>query len=64
MVFNFLAKPDFISYNQLDRKTLPVILTTKIYKAIKFVWTVKTEEELNDAVQNQEYAIFENIDIV
>ena len=63
MALNFLAKPDFISYNQIDRNTLPVILSTKLYKANKFVWTVKTEEQLNDSRKYQECAIFENIDI-
>ena len=63
MAFNFLAKPDFISYNHLDRNTVPVILSTKLYKAHKFVWTVKTEEQLKDALKHRECAIFENIDI-
>ena len=63
MAFNFLAKPDFISYNQLDRNTIPVILSTKLYKAYKFVWTVKTEEQLNDSRKYRECPIFEDIDI-
>lgn len=61
MAFNFLARPDFIAYNQKDRRSLPVILTTRLYKATKFVWTVKNDEELEKATNNRECAIFEEI---
>ncbi len=59
MFFNFLAKPNFIAFNKKDRNSLPVKITTKFYKAPKFVWTVKNKEELNTADENGEYAIFE-----
>ncbi len=61
MAFNFITKPNFIAFNQKDRNALPVILTTKLYKAPKFVWTVKNEDDFYKALNNQEYAIFENI---
>lgn len=60
MAFNFLAKPDFIAFNKLDRNSLPVKLTTRFYKAPKFVWTVKTQKEKTAAKFYKEYAIFEN----
>ncbi len=59
MVFNFLAKPDFIAYNKDDRKSFPVKLTTKLYKAPKFVWTTRGDKEKNTAKNLGEYAIFE-----
>lgn len=59
MFFNFLAKPNFIAYNQLDRNSLPVKLTTKFYKAPKFVWTPKTQEEIDSAFSFGECPIFE-----
>lgn len=59
MALNCLARPDFVAYNQLDRKSLPVKLTTKLFKAEKFVWTVKGEEDIEKAKSLGEYAIFE-----
>lgn len=61
MAFNFIAKPNFISYNQKDRSSVPVILTTMFYKAPKFVWTVKTQNDMEKAKETQECAIFETI---
>lgn len=59
MVFNFLARPNFIAYNKKDRNSLPVKITTKFYKSPKFVWTVKNREEIDLAKQKGEYPIFE-----
>ena len=61
MALNFVAKPDFIAYNKLDRGSLPVRITTGLYGAPKVVWTVKTREELDIAHKNGELPIFENI---
>ena len=61
MAFNFLARPNFIAYNKVDRKTLPVRLTTAFYRAPKFVWTVKTAKELEEAKKNGEHSIFEDL---
>ena len=60
MALNFIAKPNFISYDKLDRESLPVKLTTKFYKAPKFVWTVKGEE-IFTAKELSECPIFEDI---
>ena len=59
MAFNFLARPNFIAFNKEDRNSLPVKITTGLYKAPKFVWTVKNNNELEMAHKNGEYAIFE-----
>jgi glycerophosphoryl diester phosphodiesterase len=61
MAFNFLAKPNFIAFNQKDRNSIPVILTTKLYKAPKFVWTITNKNDFDKALENQECAIFERI---
>lgn len=61
MAFNFLTKADFIAFNKLDRHSLAVKLTTTLYKAPKFVWTVTTKEELTAAKFYGECAIFENV---
>ena len=61
MALNFIAKPDFIAYNKADRDSLPVRITTGLWGATKFVWTVKSQEELQKAHEMGEYPIFENI---
>ena len=61
MTFNFLAKPNFIAFNKIYRNSLPVKLTTRLYGAPKFVWTVNKRSELDTAHKNGESPIFENI---
>ena len=62
MGFNFLARPDFIAYNTEDRSSFPVWLTTKLYKAEKFIWTARSREEYDRAHALSEHPIFENLD--
>lgn len=59
MFLNFLAKPDFIAYNQIDRESLPVKLTTRFFRAERFVWTVRGEEDVEKAHSLGEHPIFE-----
>ena len=62
MAFNFLARPDFIAYNIEDRKSLPVKLSTKLYKAEKFIWTARSREEYDKAHALSEHPIFETLE--
>ena len=55
MTFNFIARPDFIAYNKKDRHSAVVKLTTRLYRAKKFVWTIKDGDKTNA----DEHAIFE-----
>ena len=59
MMLNFLARPDFIAYNKIDRNSFLVKLTTKFYHAPKFVWTIKGEVERKAAHGYGEHPIFE-----
>lgn len=61
MAFCFLAKPNFIAYNEKYREVLPVKLTTKFYRAPRFVWTVRSEENVALAHRLSEHPIFEKI---
>ena len=61
MALNVVARPDFIAFNKEDREAFAVKVTTKLYKAPKFVWTVNKQEELDTAHKNGELPIFENI---
>jgi len=61
MSLNVLARPDFLAFNKLDQESLPVRLVEKLYGLPRFVWTVKTQEELQTAKALGEHVIFENV---
>ena len=61
MAFNFISRPDFIAYNKECRKSFPVLLTTKFFRAPAFVWTVNGNAELSEARSLGEHAIFERV---
>lgn len=62
MALNVIARPNFIACNKADRSSFPVWVTTKLYRAPRFVWTVTSKAELEEAHQLGEYPIFENCD--
>ncbi len=62
MALNCLCRPHFIAYNQLDRESLPVRLTTRHFGAPRFVWTVRKREDLERAHALGEWGIFEGIE--
>lgn len=59
MVFNVLARPHFVAYDQHFKDNLPVKLTTEFFRAERFVWTIRSDEELAKA--DGAYVIFENV---
>ena len=62
MALTFVCKPHFIAYNEEDRNSFPVRLTTEFYKAPKFIWTVTSKTAVNRAHALGECPIFEKID--
>lgn len=60
MALNFLARPNFIAYSKNYRRALPVLLTAGLLRAPRFVWTVNTPEELDEAHRRGELPIFEH----
>ena len=61
MALNGLSSPNFIAYNQADRNAVTVKLATKFYRAPRFVWTVRSDADLEQAHALGEYPIFENV---
>ena len=49
LLFNFLAKPDFISYNRLFRDQFTYRLCRALYKPGNAAWTIKSQEQLDEA---------------
>ena len=62
MSLNCICSPEFISYNEIDRDALPVKLSTRLYNAPKFIWTVTGREAVDRAHALGECPIFEKID--
>ena len=61
MALNVVAKPNFISYNKKLRHNPLVWFTTKVCRCASFVWTLKGEEEYQDALSRGECPIFEDL---
>lgn len=59
MALNVLARPDFVAYNAKDRTALPVCITTGLYRAPRFVWTLHGEAQVKQAHTLGECPIFE-----
>ena len=62
MALNVVAKPNFISYNKKLRHNPLVWFTTKVCRCARFVWTLKGEEEYQDALTRGECPIFEDLE--
>ena len=62
MAFTFVCRPHFMAYNEEDRDSIPVALSTRFYKTPKFVWTVTSKDAVERAHALGEYPIFEKID--
>ncbi len=59
MLLNFLTRPDFAAFDIKFQSNIPVTITTKIFKAQRFVWTIHTPEEAQAAKSADAYPIFE-----
>ncbi|MBP3479176.1 MAG: glycerophosphodiester phosphodiesterase [Oscillospiraceae bacterium] len=58
-LMNFLTLPDFIAYKSADRKRLGNFICRKLWGAQGVTWTIKTQEEFDDAVKGNWLPIFE-----
>ncbi len=62
LMLNFLAKPDFISYNQLFKNQFSYRLCRALYKPVNAVWTIRSKEELERARDIFTIFIFDSFD--
>lgn len=62
MIFNCLAKPDFISYDCNHPKLLPLVICKKVWNVLTFTWTVNTPEKYGTAKARGDIAVFEGFD--
>lgn len=58
LLFNFLTKPDFISYQHEYKNNLSLIICRKLYRTKTAAWTVKSEEELESCRKGKHFDLF------
>ena len=51
-IFNFIARPAFISLNHKTPKLFPVEIIRKLFRTPKIAWTVRSEAEEREAYKN------------
>lgn len=60
LLFNFLTKPNYVSYRFEDRKILSFKISKKLWGIDGFVWTIRNEEDKTKAEKENLSIIFEN----
>lgn len=59
LLFNFIARPDFIAYNHKHAGQLSYRLCRRLYKVSGAAWTIRSGEELKEASEKFEIIIFD-----
>lgn len=60
LLFNWLGKPDFIAYNHKYPGMLSRSLCKKLYRSTAAAWTIKSQEELDEAEKYFDIYIFDS----
>lgn len=60
LLLNFLGKPDFVAYDYHYRKKTSFRLVTKLFGALPFAWTIKSQKELEESREDFQYFIFDS----
>ena len=59
LLFNCVAKPDFIAYDHLHKGNISRTLCQKLYHALSVAWTIKSQEQLDASRKQFDLFIFE-----
>lgn len=60
LLFNFLTRPDFVAYNHKNANKLSRRLCRGLYRNTAVAWTIKSEEELEQAREHFDMFIFDS----
>lgn len=60
LIFNWLTKPDFIAYNHRHHDMLSRRLCRNLYRNMAVAWTVKSQEQLEEAGKHFDLFIFDS----
>ena len=61
-LLNFISKPDFCAVRFEDRKMLPIKIATRLWGMTGFVWTIKSQNDLEIAKNEGFTSIFEGFE--
>lgn len=59
LLLNFLAKPDFIAFDHRSKECVSRRICRHFYKALSVAWTIKSQQQLDDARGDFDLFIFE-----
>ena len=59
LLTNVIARPDFIAYDHKHKGNLSRILCRKLFSALSVAWTLRSQQELDDAKNDFDLFIFE-----
>ena len=59
LLFNCVAKPDFIAYDHLHKSNISRTLCQHLYKALSVAWTIRSQEQLDASRKQFDLFIFE-----
>ena len=60
LIFNFLTKPDFIAFDHNEMNMFTFSLIRKLYHPYTFAWTIKNQDELENAKKKFDFMIFDS----
>lgn len=60
LLFNFLAKPDFIAFHHKHHKCVSRRLCCSLYGNTSVCWTIKSQEEFDEALKHFKIIIFDS----
>lgn len=61
-LLNISTRPDFVAYRYADRKTISNFLCRKVWGIQGVSWTIRNEEDFQQAIQENWIPIFENFE--
>ena len=59
LLFNCVAKPDFIAYDHLHKGNISRTICQHLYGALSVAWTIKSQEQLDHSRKQFDLFIFE-----
>lgn len=60
LLFNFMGKPDFVAYNHWHANVLSRRICRGLYHNLAVAWTIKSEEQLQEARKHFDMFIFDS----
>lgn len=60
LIFNWLTKPDFIAYNHRHHNMLSRRLCRNLFRNMAVAWTIKSQEQLEEARKHFDLIIFDS----